>query len=108
MYQNDFEEERYDTNLPTPPGGWIGRIFILFFEGFRRSTRRSVENRARRWMYWNVPFLRTFMRFRNAGPLGRVGIVIQLIISVGLMVVVALVLLNVVQTTDLLQAVLPR
>ncbi|GAB4574320.1 MAG: hypothetical protein Kow0077_20250 [Anaerolineae bacterium] len=73
--------------------GWLGR-----------NARRSTSRRARRWLYWKVPFVGQWLRYRQSGPLGRVGCVIQLLIQVAIFTVVVLVVLQLLNNTDLLQS----
>ena len=85
----------HETPGPLNAGGLLGWL--------GRSAQRSTERRARRWVYWNVPFFRSWVRYRQAGPLGRVGCVIQLLIQVALLTVTVYITLQLFGGTDLLQ-----
>ncbi|MBN2472151.1 MAG: hypothetical protein JXN59_15620 [Anaerolineae bacterium] len=73
--------------------GWLGR-----------SARRSTEHRARRWVYWNVPFFRSWQRYRRAGRLGRAGCVVRLLIQVAILTVMGYVMFQLAGSTGVLES----
>jgi hypothetical protein len=87
-------------------GGMFGSGGILGWIG--RSLQRSTERKARRWLYWNVPFMRSFVRYRQSGPLGRLGCVIQLLIQVAFLTISVLVMLQITGISAQLESLLPR
>jgi hypothetical protein len=95
----DQDEYGYDRSPSPRAGGILGWL--------ARSFQRSTTTRARRWAYWNVPFLRSYLRYREAGPLGRLGCVVQLLIQVAVMTGLGVVLFNLFTQTGDLTALLP-
>lgn len=100
--QDMLDNYGYDHDGPGLPSaggllGWLGR-----------SMQRNATRRANRWAYWNVPGLRSWLRFRRAGPLGRVGCVIQLLIQVAVLTVMVLVGLQLADGSVIMQGLLAQ
>lgn len=98
--QDELDNYGYGHDGPGPLGsggvfGWLGR-----------SMQRRASRDVRRWAYWNVPGLRGWLRFRQAGPLGRVGCVIQLLIQVAVLTVMVLVGLQLANGSAIMQELL--